>query len=51
MKGLEGKIDKQQLSSLGLFSPEKKRLRGDLMVACSFLMKGAEGQMLISSLW
>jgi len=33
-----------------LSNPEKKRLRGDLMAACGFLMREAEGKALIFSL-
>ena len=40
VKGLEGKMYEDQLRSLGLFSLEKRRLWGDLMVACSFLVRG-----------
>ena len=36
VKGLLGKIDKEQLKSLGLFSLEKRSLQ--------FLTKGAEGK-------
>ena len=32
-KDLEGKLCEEQLRSLGLFSPEQRRLRGGLMVA------------------
>ena len=46
VKGLEGKMCEEQLRSLGLFSPEQKRLRGILMATCSFLTRGAEGQAL-----
>ena len=43
VQGPEGKMYEQQLKSLGLFSPEKRRLRGGLMVAYSF-SQGVEGQ-------
>jgi len=49
-KDLEGKTYEKQLKSLGLFRTEKRSLRGDLMVAYSFLKEGAEGQALIFSL-
>ena len=47
---LEGKIYDKGLKSLGLFSPEQSRLRGGLMVACSF-SQGAEGVALNSARW
>ena len=39
------------LRSLCWLSPEQSRLRGGLMVACSSLTRGAEGQALSSALW
>ncbi len=48
VKGLE-KMREELLRSLGLFSPEQSRLRGGLMVACSSLTRGVEGQVPIYS--
>lgn len=50
VKGLEENMYEECLRSLGLFSPEKKRLRGVLMVAYSFFMRGLDGMGLNSSL-
>jgi len=48
-RSLGGKAHDEHLRSLGLFSLEKRKLRGRLVAAYSFLMRGVEGQVLI--LW
>lgn len=51
MKGLVGKVYEEWQRSLRFFSLEKNRQKRGLMATYTFLMRGAEGQMMISSPW
>lgn len=50
-KGLKDKTSEEQLRTLGLFSLEKRGLRGVLITPCNFLEEEAEEEVLISLWW
>ena len=49
VKGLESKCYHQQLRELVFFfSVEKRKLRGDLIILCSYLREGCSKEVLVS---
>ena len=44
VKGLEGKMYEEWLNSIGVFNPEKGRLRGDFIAAYGCPTREARGQ-------